>query len=236
MNGIILAGGNGTRLDPITRYCHKHLLPINDKPMVYYPLKTLVDMGCSRILVIVSPEYRKNYAMTLETINKWDIPIEIKVQEVPSGIPEGFIIGKDFLADDGNLLILGDNYFEKIPKFKLKHSNKLHIFLKEMKNTAEYGSCNISKTEKIVSIKEKCKTMNQKFVITGLYLFQKSVVKDAENLKKSKRGEFEILDIIKKYNKKNLLSYTIVPKKNTWRDLGSFREIAKTSYQLARKG
>ena len=204
--GIILAGGSGTRLSPLTKAVNKQLLPIHDKPMIFYPLSVMMLANIRNILMIVNPGQIENFKKLLGNGSKYGIKINYKIQNKPRGLPDAFNLGKSFIADDNVALILGDNFFygqsltKKLEKTSL-HKSGATIFLKEVAKPENYGVAKI-KNNKIKQIVEKPKKFISKNAITGLYFFDKNVSKYASNLKPSKRGELEITDLINQYKKK----------------------------------
>ena len=204
--GIILAGGSGTRLSPLTKSVNKQLLPINDKPMIFYPLSIMMLSNIKKILMIVNPGQIDNFKNLLGDGSKYGIEISYKIQDKPRGLPDAFNLGKNFINKDNVALILGDNFFygqsltKKLEK-SYTHKNGATIFLKEVSRPENYGVAKIKKN-KIEKIIEKPKKFISNKAITGLYFFDKNVSEYTRKLKKSKRGELEITDLIKEYKKK----------------------------------
>ena len=204
--GIILAGGSGTRLSPLTKSVNKQLLPINDKPMIFYPLSIMMLSNIKKILMIVNPGQIDNFKNLLGNGSKYGIEISYKIQDKPRGLPDAFNLGKNFINEDNVALILGDNFFygqsltKKLEK-SFTHKNGATIFLKEVSRPENYGVAKIKKN-KIEKIIEKPKKFISNKAITGLYFFDKNVSEYTRKLKKSKRGELEITDLIKEYKKK----------------------------------
>jgi len=231
--GIILSGGTGSRLRPITLASNKQLLPIYDKPMIYYPLSVLMLANIRNILIITNVDDLQIYKKLLGDGSSIGIKISYDVQKKPSGLPEAFIIGKKFIKNDSVAFILGDNFFygsgfsgqlNKIKKFKAG----AQIYLYKVKNPEFYGVAKIQ-GGKIIKLQEKPKKFISDLAITGLYLFDSKVCKFSNELKKSRRNEFEIIDLIKKYLKTKKLKFQIFSRGFTWFDSGNPDDLFKTS-------
>ena len=223
--GIILAGGLGTRMSPITKSVNKQLLPIYDKPLIYYPLSILMLSGIKDILIIVNKGQINQFRKILTNGKKLGINIQYKEQNAPNGLPEAFIIGEKFIGKEGVALILGDNFFyaQSLTKTlqnarKLNHGAK--VFLHPVKNPKLYGIATI-KNKKITYLKEKPSITKSNLAVTGLYFFDKHVINFSKNLKPSKRKELEIIDLLNKYKKKNKLSFEFLGRGGAWLDAGS---------------
>ena len=231
--GIILAGGSGTRLSPLTKSVNKQLLPINDKPMIFYPLSIMMLSNIKKILMIVNPGQIDNFKNLLGNGSKYGIEISYKIQEKPRGLPDAFNLGKNFINRDNVALILGDNFFygqsltKKLEK-SYTHKNGATIFLKEVSRPENYGVAKIKKN-KIEKIIEKPKKFISNKAITGLYFFDKNVSEYTRKLKKSKRGELEITDLIKEYKKKNKLKYELIGRGAIWSDAGKMEDLNNVS-------
>ena len=231
--GIILAGGSGTRLRPLTKSVNKQLLPINDKPMIFYPLSVMMLANIRDILLIVNPGQKNNFYNLLGNGSRFGIKIEYIVQNKPKGLPDAFVLGKKFINNQNVALILGDNFFygqslAKILEKSSQHKNGAKIFLKEVTKPENYGVAKI-KRNKIVKIIEKPKKFISNQAITGLYFFDKSVVKFSETLKPSKRGEVEITDLIKKYHKIKKLNFEQIGRGAIWSDAGKIKDLNNVS-------
>ena len=231
--GIILAGGSGTRLSPLTKSVNKQLLPINDKPMIFYPLSVMMLANIRDILLIVNPGQKNNFYNLLGNGSRFGIKIEYIVQNKPKGLPDAFVLGKKFINNQNVALILGDNFFygqslAKILEKSSQHKNGAKIFLKEVTKPENYGVAKI-KRNKIVKIIEKPKKFISNQAITGLYFFDKSVVKFSETLKPSKRGEVEITDLIKKYHKIKNLNFEQIGRGAIWSDAGKIKDLNNVS-------
>ena len=232
--GIILAGGKGTRMSPLTKAVNKQLLPIYDKPLIFYPLSILMLANIKDIMIIVNKGQLDQYKKLIPDGKKLGIKITFAEQEKPKGLPDAFILGKDFIKNDNVALILGDNFFyaqnlsSKLKKFtKLK--NGATVLLHSVNTPELYGVAKINKKNKIIGIKEKPKKFYSKLAITGLYFFDNRVVKYAKTLKPSKRNEIEITDLLNIYRKKDNLSADFIGRGGAWLDTGSINDFYKTS-------
>lgn len=225
---IIMAGGSGTRLRPSTLALNKHLIPIYDKPLIFYPLSLLMLIGIRDILIIVNDHDKFLFEKLLGNGKKFGIKIRYKTQNKPTGIPESFIIGEEFIDNKNIILILGDNIFygqglvEIIQKSKNSFKNGAKIFTYPVKNPNEFGVAEL-KNNKIKKLVEKPKVTKSNLAITGFYFFDKKVSSIAKNLKPSKRNETEIIEILKYYQKKNRLDFTKLGRGSTWLDTGTVR-------------
>ena len=231
--GIILAGGSGTRLSPLTKSVNKQLLPINDKPMIFYPLSVMMLANIRDILLIVNPGQKNNFNNLLGNGSRFGVKIEYIVQDKPRGLPDAFVLGKKFINNQNVALILGDNFFygqslAKILEKSSQHKNGAKIFLKEVTRPENYGVAKIKKN-KIIKIIEKPKKFVSNQAITGLYFFDKNVVKFSETLKPSKRGEVEITDLIKKYHKIKKLNFEQIGRGAIWSDAGKIKDLNNVS-------
>ena len=232
--GIILAGGHGTRMSPLTKAVNKQLLPIYDKPLIYYPLSILMLAKIKDILIIVNKGQLTQFKKILPDGKNLGIKINYAEQKYPRGLPEAFIIGKKFIGKDSVALVLGDNFFygQNLTE-KLKECTKLQsgakIFIHPVSNPSHYGVVKINKKNKILKIIEKPKKYLSNFAITGLYFFDNNVVKYTDSLKPSKRNEIEIVDLLKKYNKKNKLSVEFIGRGGAWLDTGSIKDFYDAS-------
>ena len=229
--GIILAGGNGSRVGPSTKAISKQLIPLADKPIIFYSLSILMLLNIKDILIIVKKEDLSNYKKLLGNGKDFGIKINYAIQDKPRGLPEAFIIGEKFIKNNNVALILGDNFFHGQGLIELLN-NKLinfdsgaNIFSYNVRNPSAYGV--IEQNKKKIKIIEKPKKTNSTKVITGLYFFDKNVSKLSSKLKKSKRGELEIIDLIKIYLKKNKLIITELGRGSAWLDTGTSKDILK---------
>jgi len=232
--GIILAGGMGTRMSPLTKAVNKQLLPIYDKPLIFYPLSILMLAKIRDILIIVNKGQLDQYKKILPNGNNLGIKITYAEQDKPRGLADAFILGKDFIKKDNVSLILGDNFFygqnlskELVNCAKLKKGAK--VFLYKVTKPELYGVAKIGQKNKIIKIVEKPKKYISDYAITGIYFFDNRVVDYAKKLKPSKRGELEITDLLKKYKKNNELSANIISRGGAWLDTGSIDDYYKTT-------
>lgn len=235
--GIILAGGTGSRLRPSTLGVNKQLIPLYDKPLIYYPLSSLMLANIKNILIIVNKGQINNFKKILGDGSQFGIKINYEEQSKPSGIPEAFIIGKKFINKDNIALILGDNFFYgKGLTGLLEDSKKLKdgccIFLKDVKNPENYGVAQI-KDKRIKKVVEKPKKFVSSKAIVGIYFFDNDVVKYAEKLKPSKRNETEIIDLINIYKKRKKLKYKEIGRGSIWSDVGKIDELHNISNYVA---
>ena len=232
--GIILAGGYGTRLSPLTKVTNKQLLPLYDKPLIYYPLSVLMLAGIKKILIIVNPYEINAYKKLLGDGSHLGINIIYKEQKKPEGLPQAFLIGKEFINKNGVALILGDNFFYGQGlalrlKYCLKKNKGSTIFLYPVNNPSQYGVVELTNKNRIRKISEKPKKTKSNLAITGLYLFNNKVVNFSQKLKRSKRNEFEITDLIKKYKKNNSLKIEQIGRGGSWLDTGTAKDLFDAS-------
>jgi glucose-1-phosphate thymidylyltransferase len=232
--GIVLAGGYGTRMSPLTKAVNKQLLPIYDKPLIYYPLSILMLAKIKDILIIVNKSQLTQFKKILPEGRNLGIKITYAEQKYPRGLPEAFIIGKKFIGYNNVAMILGDNFFygQNLTK-KLKECTKLKtgakIFIHPVSDPSHYGVVKINQKNKILKIIEKPKKHLSNLAITGLYFFDNNVIKYASDLKPSKRNEIEIVDLLKKYNSKNKLSAEWIGRGGAWLDTGSVKDFYEAS-------
>ena len=231
---IILAGGYGTRLSPLTKVTNKQLLPLYDKPLIYYSLSVLMLAGIKKILIIVNPTEASSYKKLLGDGSRLGISIIYKEQKKPEGLPQAFLIGEDFINHKGVALILGDNFFYgQGLALKLKQALKKNkgstIFLYPVENPSQYGVVELSDKNKIKKISEKPKKSKSNLAITGLYFFDSKVVNYAKKLKPSKRNELEITDLINKYKKVNSLKVEHIGRGGSWLDAGTTKDLFDAS-------
>ena len=224
--GIILAGGSGTRLYPLTRIISKQLMPLYDKPMIYYPLSTLMLAGIKDILIITTPEDLPLFEALLNDGSQWGIRISYEEQPDPGGLAQAFIIGRDFIGKDGVCLILGDNVFYgdslvNLMKRARKRKKGATVFGYWVKDPEHYGVAEFNSKGKVVKVEEKPKNPKSNYAITGLYFYDNQVLDIAAGLKPSKRGELEITDVNKVYLKRNALALEKMGQGFAWLDTGS---------------
>ena len=227
MKGIILAGGSGTRLYPLTQCISKQLLPVYDKPMIYYPLSVLMLFGIKDILIISTPQDTPNIEKLFGNGNDLGLQIEYKVQEAPNGIAEAFILGKDFIKNDKVCLILGDNIFyiqSQIQTYRQMIENtpeNATVFGYHVSDPERFGVIEFDKQNNVVSIEEKPKKPKSNYAVTGLYFYPSDVTEKVKKLKPSARGELEITDLNKMYLKENRLSVIPLKRGSAWLDAGT---------------
>ena len=231
--GIILAGGMGTRMSPITKAVNKQLLPIYDKPLIFYPLSILMLAKIKNILIIVNRGQLDQYKKIIPNGDRFGIKISFLEQDKPRGLPDAFILGKNFIKKDSVAMILGDNFFygqslSKMLNNCVKNNNGAKVVLHRVINPENFGVA-VVKGKKIISIKEKPKKFISNFAITGLYFLDHRVVEFAQQLKPSKRNELEIVDLLNKYKKQNKLSAEFLGRGGAWLDTGSIEDFYKTT-------
>jgi glucose-1-phosphate thymidylyltransferase len=231
--GIILAGGKGSRLSPLTKVTNKQLLPLYDKPLIFYPLSILMLAGIRDILIITNPNEDINFKKILGNGFNFGIKIQYLAQQKPNGLPEAFIIGENFINKKNVALILGDNFFygqgfTKRLKQKTKAKSGSTIFTYQVNNPEDYGIVEIKK-DKILNIREKPKNSKSNLAITGLYFFDHNVVNISKKLKPSKRKELEIVDLLKEYLKRKQLKIEYMGRGSAWLDTGNAESLFETS-------
>jgi glucose-1-phosphate thymidylyltransferase len=233
MKGIILAGGSGTRLYPITRAISKQLMPIYDKPMIYYPLSVLMKAGINEILIITTPEDSESFKKLLGDGRDIGCYIHYAVQEVPNGLAQAFVIGEHFIDKNNVALILGDNIFygTSIDNILPKCTNPDGgiVFAYHVSDPERYGVVEFDKDKKAISIEEKPKKPKSNYAVTGLYFYDNDVIEIAKNLKPSPRGEYEITDVNKEYLKRGKLKVETLDRGTAWLDTGTFSSLMHAS-------
>lgn len=233
MKGIILAGGSGTRLFPITKSISKQLLPVYDKPMIYYPLSVLLMAGIKDILIITTPEQSSLFKKLLSDGSKWGINITYKTQPNPNGLAEAFIIGEDFIGSDNVALVLGDNIFHghdfvsilKDVRASIEEDGGAYVFGSYVNDPERYGVVEYDKEENAVSIEEKPLTPKSNYAVVGLYFYDNSVVNIAKDVKPSKRGELEITTVNQEYLSRGSLKVKTFGRGFAWLDTGTFESF-----------
>src|SRR3989344_4860541 len=235
MKGIVLAGGRATRLRPLTKVTSKQLLPVYNKPMIYYPLETLLHGGIKDILIIIAPENAGDFLKLLGSGKEFGANFTYEIQDSPKGLADAFLIGADFIGDDSVTMILGDNIFEDdfgrtIKNFK----SGGRVFAKEVPDPERFGVVKFDENKKAVKIEEKPKKHLSNFAITGLYIYDNRVVEAAKQARPSERGELEITELHNWYLKRGELKVDIV--KGEWFDAGTFDSLLSASNFIAGKG
>jgi len=226
MRGIILAGGKATRLRPCTRVTSKQLLPVYNRPMIYYPLNTLIKAGIKEILIIIAPQHAGDFLNQLGSGKEFGVKITYEIQENPRGLADAFILGENFIDNENVCMILGDNIFEDDFTDDIKNFKKGgKVFAKKVNDPERFGVVKFDKNMKAVEIKEKPKKWISDYAITGLYLYDNRVVEIAKNTKPSERGELEITDLHNWYLKKGDLDVAMV--NGEWLDAGTFDSLLK---------
>ena len=232
--GIILAGGKGTRMSPLTKAVNKQLLPIYDKPLIFYPLSILMLANIKDILIIVNKGQLEQYKKIIPNGKKLGIKISFLEQNKPRGLPDAFILGEKFIGNQNVAMILGDNFFygqylssKLLENTKLKNGAKIVLY--KVQKPEAFGVAKINSKNKILSIKEKPKKFFSDLAITGLYFFDKKVVNYAKKLRPSRRNELEIVDLLNIYRKKNQLTADLIGRGGAWLDTGSIEDFYKTS-------
>ena len=232
--GIILAGGSGTRLYPLTHAISKQIMPVYDKPMIYYPLSVLMEAGIREVLIITTPRDSETLKTLLGDGNQWGMHFEYKIQEKPNGLAEAFIIGEEFIGDDNVVMILGDNMFygshlPEILKRANERENESTIFGYYVKDPRAYGVVEINKEGRAISIEEKPSEPKSNYAVPGLYFYTNDVIEIAKTIKPSARGELEITSVNDEYMKKGKLTVEKLGRGMTWFDTGTHDALLETA-------
>lgn len=219
-----MAGGSATRLRPCTKVTSKQLLPVYNKPMIYYPLNTLIRAGIKDILIIIAPDFAGNFLNLLGSGSEFGVKFTYEIQDKPRGLADAFIIGDNFIGNDNVVMILGDNIFEDDFSDDIRNFKKgAKVFAKEVNDPQRFGVVEFDKDMKAISIEEKPKEPKSNFAITGLYIYDNRVVKAAKEVKPSERGEIEITDLHNYYLEKGELDVSMV--RGSWLDAGTFDSL-----------
>ena len=236
--GIILAGGSGTRLHPATLAISKQLLPVYDKPMIYYPLSTLMIAGIRNILIISTPQDVPRFEQLLGDGHQWGINLQYAIQPSPDGLAQAFLIGEDFIGDDSSSLILGDNIFyghylsELLDRATLR-ATEATVFAYHVHDPERYGVIEFDSNDKVISLEEKPKVPKSNYAVTGLYFYDNDVVGIAKDLKPSERGELEITDLNRRYIEADKLNVEIMSRGYAWLDTGTHDSLLEASQFIA---
>jgi len=231
MKGIILAGGSGTRLHPLTLVMSKQMMPVYDKPMIYYPLSTLLYSGINEILIISTPHDLPMFKKLLGDGSRIGCKFQYKAQEIPNGLAQAFVLGEEFIGNDKVCLVLGDNIFQMKIKIlaECKNIDGGIIFGYHVNDPERYGVVEYDKNLKALSLEEKPQNPKSNYAVPGLYFYDNSVVEIAKNIKPSARGEYEITDVNKEYLKRGKLDVRVLGRGTAWLDTGTFKSLIQAN-------
>lgn len=234
MKGIVLAGGRATRLRPLTKITSKQLLPVYNKPMIYYPIETLIHGGIKDILIIIAPDYAGHFLNLLGSGKEMGVKFSYEIQDEPKGLADAFRVGENFIGDDNVTMILGDNIFDFDFSESIKSFSKgARIFAKEVPDPNRFGVVEFDENKKAISIEEKPKEPKSNYAVTGIYIYDNDVVNIAKQIKPSERGEIEITDVNNEYLKRGDLSVDII--EGIWEDAGTFDSLLRANNYWAEK-
>ncbi|MBI1862752.1 NTP transferase domain-containing protein [Candidatus Microgenomates bacterium] len=234
MKGIVLAGGRATRLRPLTKITSKQLLPVYNKPMIYYPIETLIKSGIKDILIIIAPDYAGHFLNLLGSGKELGAKFSYEVQDEPRGLADAFRVGENFIGDDNVTMILGDNIFDFNFAQSIQSFTKgAKIFAKEVQDPNRFGVVEFDANHKAISIEEKPKQAKSNYAVTGIYIYDNGVVDIAKNIKPSDRGEIEITDVNNEYLTRGELSVDIID--GIWEDAGTFDSLLRANNYWAEK-
>lgn len=234
MKGIILAGGQATRLRPLTKITSKQLLPVYNKPMIYYPLETLLHAGIKDILIIISPEYAGHFLNLLGSGKEFGANFMYEIQEEPRGLADAFLIGEDFIGSDSVTMILGDNIFDHDFSNEVQSfSSGGHVFAKKVHDPQRYGVVKFNETMQAVQVEEKPTEFLSDYAVTGIYIFDNRAPQFAKNVRPSARGEIEIPDLYRQYLDKGELQVSVLD--GLWEDAGTFESLLRVNNYMALK-
>ena len=234
MKGIVLAGGKATRLRPLTSITSKQLLPVYDKPMIYYPIETLISAGIKDILIIIAPDYAGHFLNLLGSGKRFGVDFSYEIQEEPKGLADAFVVGENFIGDDSVTMILGDNIFEDDFSKEIKNFKEgAMVFAKKVPDPERFGVVEFDEKMKAISIEEKPEKAKSDYAVVGLYTYDNRVVEHAKNLKPSARGEIEITDLNNVYLKNGELKVNLID--GVWEDAGTFESLLRVSNFMAKK-
>ncbi len=234
MKGIVLAGGRATRLMPLTKMTSKQLLPVYDKPMIYYPIETLIKAGIKDILIIIAPDYAGHFLNLLGSGREMGVRFSYEIQEEPRGLADAFIVGENFIGDDAVTMVLGDNIFDHDFSNDIKNFKEgARVYAYKVEDPERFGVAEFDENMNVKSIEEKPQNPKSNYAVVGMYTYDNSVVERAKNLKPSDRGEIEITDLNNTYLKEGKLSASII--EGVWEDAGTFDSLLRAGIVMQEK-